>query len=183
MLQCRMQYVYHLIPKNFVGNVLFPLNRLKDSLPETYLSQAAKYAGREKMLERQIPKLNCLWNDVLHCSSLNPRILFEHLESIGLGSYSGTKWYKIPCSVLENVPVAIYRAPAEPRKNLTLVDGDIELFNLMSWEEPSSLSVQAIDYFAKCKSEKTTLFAFQFIPHVLIKAQIDVTRLEIETYV
>lgn len=65
------RHVYHLVPKNFVGNVLFSLNRLKDTLPETYATQVGKYAGREKILERRIPKLDCLWNDVLHCSSLS----------------------------------------------------------------------------------------------------------------
>lgn len=177
-----MQHVYHLIPKNFVGNDLFPLNRLKDILPETYSAHLAKYVGREKILERQIPKLNCLWNDVLHCSSVNPRILFEHLKSVGLGKYAGSRWYKIPVSALEKHPVAIYQAPTEPRKDFKLADGDIELFNPKSWKEPSFLSKDAIAYFALCKTEKKPLFAFQFIPHILILGEINVTGLEIETY-
>jgi hypothetical protein len=172
-----MQYVYHLVPKNLSGKILLPLNRLKETLPDAYSFQVEKYAGREKIMERYVPKLNCLWNDVLHCSSIDPRILFSHLQEIGLGSYSGKTWFKIPISLLANHPTVVYRAPQEPRKDRSIGNEDIEMFDSAKWTEPTSLSPQAVEYFAQCKAGTKPLFAFQFIPHVLIHGEINVENM------
>ncbi|MBK8551651.1 MAG: hypothetical protein IPL53_11555 [Ignavibacteria bacterium] len=67
-----MNYLYHRVPKNLRGNVLYPLNTLKEIHPDLYEQQASKYAGREHITCQIIPILNCLWNDVLHFSAVNP---------------------------------------------------------------------------------------------------------------
>jgi hypothetical protein len=76
------QFVYHFKPKNMVGDLLIPLNQLRDKHPMTYAEHVTKYKGREKLLEKTIPLLNCLWNDVLHISPIHPQIV-RYLETRG----------------------------------------------------------------------------------------------------
>lgn len=64
-------YVYHFKRKNMVGSKLIPLNKLKNIYPDIYKEHVKKYVGREKLLTKNIPLLDCLWNDVLHLSPIN----------------------------------------------------------------------------------------------------------------
>jgi len=59
-----MNYLYHGVPKQLEGNILYPLNILKDKCPEVYEKEVSKYVGREHVKENRIPAFNCLWNDV-----------------------------------------------------------------------------------------------------------------------
>ncbi|MBI2087070.1 MAG: hypothetical protein HYT69_02770 [Candidatus Zambryskibacteria bacterium] len=68
-----MEYLYHQIPKNMFGTLLYPLNVLKETHPEIYAEHAKKYVGREQLLTATVPPLNCLWNDVLHFTAIAPR--------------------------------------------------------------------------------------------------------------
>jgi len=58
-------FLYHLVPKNIRGDILYPLNILKSIYPDIYQYQVNKYFGREYIIEQRIPLFNCLWNDVL----------------------------------------------------------------------------------------------------------------------
>ena len=42
-----MSLVYHMAPRDFIGEVLYSLNALKTHLPEIYETQAQRYAGSE----------------------------------------------------------------------------------------------------------------------------------------
>lgn len=76
-------YLYHKVPPDFVGPILYPLNRLKQRLPDVYARQVKKYQGREAVLKRRIPHLNCLWNDVLHFSPVHPTQCRAALQAAG----------------------------------------------------------------------------------------------------
>ena len=67
-----------------VGTVLYPLNELEDIDPETWRQEREKYAGREQVLEKRVPPLNCLWNDVLHLSAAHPADIIAALRDVGL---------------------------------------------------------------------------------------------------
>ena len=64
-----------------------PLNEMKECLPEIYALEAAKYQGREQVMEQNVPHLECLWNDVVFFSPLDPRIVFSRLEKSGYQFY------------------------------------------------------------------------------------------------
>ena len=74
-----MEYVYHMVPEELKGEYLIPLNELKRAYPNLYDEYIQKYKDhtqREQLLTRKIPKLECLWNDVVHfCRSI-------HIKSI-----------------------------------------------------------------------------------------------------
>lgn len=81
---------YHILKDSFVGDSIYPLNILKNFHPEIYEKEAKKYEGREKLLEARNPILNCLWNDVVQFSCLDPRITFEAVKSYN-PAYIGRK--------------------------------------------------------------------------------------------
>ena len=50
---------------------------MKDQHPAVYEEHVKKYKGRERLLRREIPLLNCLWNDVLHISPIHPQLVMD----------------------------------------------------------------------------------------------------------
>jgi hypothetical protein len=76
-------YLYHRVPKDMRGNTLHPLNQLKKVSPDIYAQKVKKYEGRLEILERKIPALDCLWNDVLHLTAVHPTVLNAAFESVG----------------------------------------------------------------------------------------------------
>jgi hypothetical protein len=53
-------FVYHLVPGNLKGSILYPLNRLRDIHPEIAAEHAAKYQGREETMQMRVEPLNCM---------------------------------------------------------------------------------------------------------------------------
>ncbi len=168
-----MPSIYHIVPKNLVGTQLIPLNKMKVSNPELYTILASKYQGREKLLERQIPKINCFWNDVLHFSAVCPDVIFTRFEQLGFGDFKGISWFEVPTDVVQKFPTVIYRAPLLPRENFKLTDDDIEIFDSNRWQEPLTLSEAAEEYFLKCQMDGKTPLPFQFTPHILVRGELE----------
>lgn len=81
-------FVYHRKSKNFVGDTIFPLNHLP--FPEVKTREQKKYQGRESLLETKIPPLDCLWNDVIHCTPVHPSIVYSALREAGFQSSGAT---------------------------------------------------------------------------------------------
>jgi len=67
-----MNFLYHLVPENMIGKILYPLNRLKSISPKSYKEQVKKYNKREHVLEKTILSLNCKWKDVIHLTAVIP---------------------------------------------------------------------------------------------------------------
>ncbi len=71
------------MPKNLQGNILYPLNAPKEKHPDIYEQQVSKYVGREHIKEQRITILDCLWNDVLYFSAVNPKEIKQALIEAG----------------------------------------------------------------------------------------------------
>lgn len=65
-------YLYHFVPENMQGTVLYPLSELKHKFPKLFDKQEAKYLGRESVKETLVPGLGS-WNDVIHLSPIEPK--------------------------------------------------------------------------------------------------------------
>ncbi len=174
-----MPSIYHLVPEKMVGSRLVPLNEMKVSAPDIYSQAVRKYQDRETILTRRIPKIDCLWNDVLHFSSIDPNLIFARLQELGFGTYHHLRWYEVPVRLISDIPSVVYRAPPKPRFNFALDDSDVEWFDQSNWQEPTSLSAETGSYFEACKAEDKVPLLFQFTPHVLVRGQIDVANLKI----
>lgn len=69
------------------GEALISLNEIKLMHPELYKTYSKKYFDhpeRESLLLKSIPKLNCLWNDVIFLLPLHPYYVYEALHSHGV---------------------------------------------------------------------------------------------------
>lgn len=159
------------------GDELIPLNQMENIFPDIYQDQVSKYKGREKILKRSIPKIDCLWNDVLHFSSISPQIIFSRLRDLEFGSFANIKWFEIPIDTVKNLPVVIYYAPQVPRDNFLLTVDDIRTFDANVWQEPRILTTETEQYFLNCKNEGKSPLAFQFVPHVLVKGRVSIKDL------
>jgi hypothetical protein len=91
------KYLYHMVPNDMTGSVLQPLNTLKESHPDLYVSKAEKYKGREHLMDIMIPTLECKWNDVLHFSPIHPQELKEAFEEAGM-KWSERKFFNLTLS-------------------------------------------------------------------------------------
>src|SRR3989344_4993827 len=102
-----MTFVYHLVPSNMGGGILYPLNRLKKKYPQVYKKEIKKYKGREHFLKDRVPVLNCLWGDVIHLTSIHPSKINKALKEAGFKT-AKLKWYKIKAEDLNHKKAVIF---------------------------------------------------------------------------
>ena len=105
-----MIYLYHIVPKNLKGNILYPLNSLKEIYPDIFQARLKNYAGRESIMQHWIPTLNCLWNDVLQFSAVDPKEVKQALIEAGRDPDFNLTCYQVDPKILspENTIVYLY---------------------------------------------------------------------------
>ncbi|PDY45823.1 group-specific protein [Bacillus pseudomycoides] len=179
-----MEYVYHMVPGELKGKYLMPLNDLKISYPSLYDDYIQKYKDhpqREKLLTRKIPKLECLWNDVLHFSSLHPHHIYQVINEIGVKININKLFYKIPISSMNSQSIAIYKYSkgnwAGPGKELK--DCEIELINFNEYRELKQLNPSTIEYYRVEHENGRRFGIFHLIPHILFKGKVEVKDIEV----
>lgn len=167
----RPRPVYHRVPKGLRGDTLYPLNKLKEIYPDLYEEHSKKYVGREELLTRRIPKLNCLWNDLLMFSPVHPELIEAALESSGHERKRQT-WFEFDANRLE------------PHLTLLTVEYDRDLDDYSApeehfeWFEPEALEKHrnvpplTLRYYRETKGEAPLLF-FR-IPHILYLGSIPI---------
>jgi len=173
-----------MVPKKMIGKKLVPLNKLKTKQAELYNEYAKKYYDhpeREKLLERRIPKLNCLWNDVNHFLPLNPTRIYNALKELGVNVKSGISFYKIPILNLKHNKNAIYlyrkenyNGPAAKMNN-----EEINLIDIKKYIELSSIPADTINYYEEEHRKGNRFGMFPFIPHILSLGEVDISNAEI----
>ena len=177
-------FIYHMVPNQMVGDKLIPLNLLKTTYPYLYENYTKKYFDqpeRSKLLQRCIPKLNCLWNDVIHFLPLHPYYVFDTLSNLGVKTKEDVHFFKIPIESLANNKNAVYlytkdkyKGPAE-----SIIDEEIELLNVNNFQELKNLPADTINYY-KTEKEKGNKFGlFPYIPHILSLGMVDVSDIQI----
>ncbi|GAB4320359.1 MAG: hypothetical protein Kow00117_09860 [Phototrophicales bacterium] len=169
--------VYHIVPPNLQGTQIYPLNALKNTLPEIYAQQVQKYRGRAELLQRKIPYLNCTWNDMLHFSPVNPRKLRAAFIQAGF-KWNPMYWYEIdPEQVgLNEQNTVIYLSPIREKDDFTVNDEDFIPFTLEALVMLDSIPKATTDYFNHAKAHNENPFLFNFIPHVLYYGTLDITH-------
>nr|WP_251025955.1 group-specific protein [Bacillus sp. ISL-47] len=176
-----------MVPKEMKGDKLIPLNSLKKSHPNMYNRYSKKYFDhpeRTKLLTRQIPKLNCLWNDVLHFLPLHPYYVYEALTSLGIKTKEGQLFFKIPIEKLKNNKNAYYlytkekyRGPAED-----IAEDEIKLLDIENYREIKTIPRDTFEYY-KIQNEKSNRFGlFPFIPHLLSIGEVEIKDVETVTW-
>ncbi|UPW83858.1 group-specific protein [Lysinibacillus sp. Ag94] len=174
-----MDYVYHMIPKKMTGEVLISLNEIKLIDSELYKTYSKKYSDhpeRPSLFLKRIPKLNCLWNDVIFLLPLHPYYVYEALYSLGLSIKKDLMFYEIPTERLMKNKNGVYfynkenyRGPASD-----IPDEEIQVIDIISYPECSALPSDALAYFTEQHKKGVNFGMFAHIPHILSLGNINI---------
>ncbi len=159
------------------GNILYPLNQLKMLHPDVYDEAVKKYANRLHALKRRIPVLDCLWNDVIHMSSLDPRVVKVELEKNGREMKNRTFFKIDPFSLdLKNTLVFLYN----PLKRGEDVPDDFFVpFDPKETEKYAVFPEDTKKYYAETISHGGNPLLWHRVPHILYKGTIDISNCEL----
>lgn len=170
-------YLYHRVPDNMQGNILFPLNTLKEIHPDIYEKQAGKYDGREQVMNQQIPILDCLWNDVLHFSAVHPSLIREALIAAGRTNPIRMEVFEIDPHMLdpENTIVYLYQHTNPEDK---FKPENLAKYNPEYLEKYSILPEETKEYYKEMVSQDKHPLLFHRVPHILYKGNLDISTLK-----
>lgn len=174
-----MNYLYHAVPRNMQGDVLYPLNTLKEKYPEIYKRQIGKYVGREHVTEQRIPFLNCLWNDVLHFSPVNPKELKQALVEAGRSPDFTMTFYQIHPNLIDPKHTIVYLYPNTNKDQMSE-----ENFVPYAPEDVSKFSLipqASKDYYREMFSKGERPLFYHRIPHILYKGELNIADVAVVT--
>lgn len=179
-----MEYVYHMVPNKMVDNKLVSLNSLKEKNEELYKEYSKKYndhPDRLKLLERRVPKLECLWNDVIFFLPIHPYHVYRSLKTIGVNIKTNFLFYKIPAkNLLQNKnAVYWYRKVYDKGPASEIAIEDIELINMESFEELIQIPKDTVTYFQEEHRNGNKFGMFVYIPHILSLGEVSIEDAEV----
>lgn len=165
-------HLYHVVPPDMRGTILYPLNELKFRYPDLYARKVKKYEGREHILQRRIPQLrNSLWNDLLFFTAVSPGAMREAWEAAGV-PYRHTHFFRFELSKFD-LSVAgawLWRGPR---------DAYYSGFYLREWEKYTAIPQSSIEYWRRELQGGRKPLMFLYVPHILYKGALDTTHAEI----
>lgn len=172
--------LYHLVPHNLSGSVLYPLNELEQAFPKIYAAQAKKYAGREVLTQQIIPSLECAWNNVLHLSPVHPKLIRKGLESANI-ELKSTRWFELDPIALgfNQTNAVIYLHPPKEYLDFTKMADDFRPFNSRALASLSEMPEATLDYYRASQKEGKSPLLFHRIPHVLYRGNLHLKDLNI----
>lgn len=173
-----MNYLYHIVPKEVRGNILYPLNVIKEIHPDIYEQQARKYTGREHITLQRIPVLNCLWNDVLHFSAVHPKEIKQALIEAGRISDFTTNCYQVDAKLIEPESAIVYLHTFAENKD-KLNEKNFAPYNPDELAKYSFVPQATKNYYKEKIGMSEHPLLYVWIPHILYKGTLDVTDLPI----
>ncbi len=151
-----------------------PLNELKNIDEAAYTFYAKKYAGREGLMKRRIPSLECVWNDVVFLSAIPPHDLLAAYASAGRTMHK-RRFYRIDPAQLDHSHMAVW--PCEDwgiGSALSCVP-----FDVADLERYKKVPERTIEYYRQLVADKRNGFPYAYVPHILYKGRIDIRQTEI----
>lgn len=173
--------LYHMKPFDMRGDVLYPLNAMKDVYPDIYEKQLAKYddhPSRKKLPLRRIPKLGCLWNDVIQCAPVHPHLIYDEITKRGLKLPPQVMFYAIPVEKIAHLPVVVYRSKMKTNALEEIPEDLITPFDPDTYEALTAVPPDALAWYDSLVEKGRVFGHFVGIPHVLIQGTIDVSDVE-----
>lgn len=168
--------LYHFVPDNMQGTVLYALNDIKDSMPDLYVLNSAKYEGRESIMEEEVPGLG-VWNDVIHLSPIDPKEVIAELEKAGAPADFSWKAFLIDAKTLDWSNMVIMTT--------SRIDGkivhDFVPFTEESYNQNCHLPEITKQHYIESVAKSEAPYTYGGAPHVLYKGTIETTGLPIIT--
>lgn len=192
-----MAVVYHGVPRDLVGEVIYPLNQLGVIDQGAYEFQVSKYAGREAVLDFSIPGIGVKFNDTVHCACLHPHYLFKARQDLGLNPEprpAPPAWgtglaFEIPLERILRHPVIWYSGRTlwingAPNEDVPLVPptDEFEPFDPERYQPLRAPTPAHLAYLQRMKDRSERSLMFVHIPHILVAGPIDVSDLRIVSW-
>lgn len=165
------EYVYHRVPPNMRGTVLYPLSALEERHPEIAATQRTKYAGREAKPSQPIPPLNCQWRDVINLTPVHPAAIRAAMADAGHFRFP-RRWFEINAALLDPHAAVLYLTGSTPTEArfAPYMPGCLAQYATVS-------DMQRRFYRGVEPGRRVLLFAGT--PHVLYRGAIDVSDVHI----
>ncbi len=179
-----MPFIYHIKPYRMFGNILYPLNTLREINKDTFEFHTSKYTHRKILMELKIPVLNCLWNGVVHCSPIDLRLIYKALIKAGLHRVRNMEYFKIPIELLKNIEFVKYKFDKEifdsEKKAYVLTNEDIEPLTIGTYRELNELPNKTIKWYKQCVDRSRGVpLLFRYIPHICVKGNIPIKEVDV----
>lgn len=159
------------------GSELIPLNKMLEVDAGLRAKYLEKYKGREEILERRIPLLDCLWNDVVQLLPLHSSQLFELQQELGLiPEIPDYRYYQIDVNALDPSKTVIYFKTAPGEENVT-----VKWLKDVKLDELQAIPEATRSYYESMVGTGEPVFNYQFVPHVVYQGAVDVSGSSIIT--
>ena len=159
-----------------MGERLYPLNTLKDKLPDIYKSAVEKYKGREWLLDVSIPGLDVLWNDVIHFSLMHPELIYKTLTDVGFESHKyNLTWIEIPIEDVISMPSTLYLNTRPWQDTKVLLSSDFEDITPERVKELSGMPEANLEYYRNCLRNNEMPLLWKRAPHILVKGELNIS--------
>lgn len=167
--------LYHGVPEDMRGTEIVPLSEMMHVDGRLGAKYLAKYDGRESVIERKIPLLDCSWRDVVELLPLPPQKLFEYQKSLGLiDDLPDYRYFQIDPDSLDMSRAVVFfkTAPGDENTGVKWL-ADVDLAELQDIPEATK------KYYESLVGKGEPVFNYQFVPHILYRGTIDVSTAEI----
>lgn len=177
-----MYYLYHRIPADMRGSILYPLNVLKNKHPEVYNEELRKYKGREHVLNQRIPTLNCYWNDVIFLTAVHPQKLYDLRRKIGFSQISSPiAFFEVNPLNLDIDKLSVFLFHKDEDWKNQLPPTEFTSFNMSDISKYSHIPDVTKEYFRELYNqgarERIPLF-FRYTPHILYRGALETKNLK-----
>lgn len=166
-----MNFIYHGVPEQMVGTYLVPLNQMQNDLKEIRDKNLEKYEGREEILVRKIPLLDCFWNDVVQFLPLHPQQVFDLQHKLGLiPEVPPYRFYEIDIKALDPKNTVVFFKTAPGEENV-----EVKWLNDVDFDSLQMIPEATIRYYRTLVGTGELPFNYQFLPHILHKGTVDIS--------
>lgn len=166
--------LYHWVPENLEGSVLYPLNDLREKYPHLYRQHVQKYEGRKQVIEHRIPTLGCMWNDVLFFSPIPPHALHAACADTGIVLARGVRYFEIDPYRLDPSRTTVWLHTDDSENADEYVAYDPA--NLGQYAEvPEETKIHYREHYA----QGLRPLIFKHVPHILYQGSLDISTARI----
>jgi hypothetical protein len=162
-----------------VGDVLYPLNTLRQLYPLVYEREMIKYQDHphsQDLQTRRIPKLNCLWHDVIHCSAIHPNLLYRALKERDLPVRAERTFFQIPLASLQAGQAVVLQTSIRDDPAAPIDDEAVNWLDFTTYRELALVPPNALEWYDQLTLLKRTIGLFVGVPLILIPSPISIKQ-------
>ncbi len=170
-----MMYLYHFVPEDMRGTVLYSLNEMKYKLPELFDGQAAKYEGREDVKDTEVPGLGN-WNSVIHLSPIDPTEVKLAMQETGAPVDMSWRAFRIDASSLDQSKMTIM---VTHKKGEGQYEKEYLPFTEENYLQNNHLPEITKQHYRDARAQGEQPLTYAGAPHVLYLGTIETKDLEV----